>query len=123
MSVVSTVASTVVSTHAATLSILELEAAESGSLAPAGVLLTDPSQDRLYLRLRRDWEEITPEEADVLSGLEFDLTSKAAEMGASRLLAYLEETLSNVLRIGERREVMVEDFDRALGRLYREHVP
>ena len=94
-----------------------------GSLVPAGVVLTDPSQDRLYLRLRRDWEEIAPEEADVLSGLEFDLTSKATEMGASRLLGYLEETLSNVVRIGERREVMVEDFERALGRLYREHVP
>jgi SOS-response transcriptional repressor LexA len=117
------VVSTVVATHAASLSVLELEAAELGALAPAGVLLTDPSQDRLYLRLRRDWEEIAPEEADVLSNLEFDLTSKATEMGASRLLGYLEETLSNVVRIGERREVMVEDFDRALGRLYREHVP
>ena len=43
-------------------------------------------------------------------------------MGASRLLGYLEETLSNVLRIGGRRRVMVEDFQRALGHLYREHV-
>jgi SOS-response transcriptional repressor LexA len=76
----------------------------------------------LYLRLRRDWEEIAPAEAATLSALEFDLAAKAAEMGASRLLGYLEETLSNFLRIGDRREVMVEDFERALGRLYREHV-
>src|ERR1700689_4069636 len=112
MSVVSNVVSTVVSTHAASLSILELEAAESGALAPAGVLLTAPSQDRLYLRLRRDWEEIAPEEAEVLTLIESDLTSKAAELGAASLLAYLEGTLSNVLRLGERHSVTVADFER-----------
>jgi SOS-response transcriptional repressor LexA len=118
----STVVSGIAATHAASLSILELEVPDVSGAAPAGVLLADPTQDRLYLRLRRDWEEIAPEEADVLAGLEFDLASKASEMGASRLLGYLEDTLSNVLRIGGRREVMVEDFERALGRFYREHV-
>jgi len=111
----------VVTINAANLSILELEAPGREPVA-VGVLLEDPSQDRLYLRLRRDWEEIAPEEAETLSALEFDLASKAAEMGASRLLGYLEETLSNFLRIGDRREVMVEDFERALGHLYRQHV-
>jgi SOS-response transcriptional repressor LexA len=77
----------------------------------------------LYLRLRRDWEEIAPDEAETLAALDFDLGSKAVEMGAGRLLGYLEDTLSNFLRISERREVMVEDFERALSRLYREHVP
>jgi SOS-response transcriptional repressor LexA len=116
-----------VTTHAANLSILELDAlamdAPTRPTVAAGVLLEDPGADRLYLRLRRDWEEIAGEEAGVLSALEFDLAAKAAEMGASRLLGYLEDTLSNFLRIGERREVVVEDFERALGRLYREHVP
>ena len=111
----------VVTTHAANLSILELDVPVRGPVA-AGVLLEDPSQDRLYLRLRRDWEEIAPEEADTLSALEFDLAAKAAEMGASGLLSYLEETLSNFVKIGERRDVMVRDFQRALGQLYREHV-
>src|ERR1700677_3832083 len=104
----------VVTTHAPNPSILELDAFHEP--VAVGVLLEDPSQDRLYLRLRRDWEEIAPEEAETLSALEFDLTCKAAEMGASRLLDYLEDTLSNFLRIGDRREVMVEDFPRALGR-------
>jgi SOS-response transcriptional repressor LexA len=117
----------VVITHAANFSVLELDAinVEAPGRGPmaAGVLLEDPSQDRLYLRLRRDWKKIAPQEAGTLSALEFDLASKAAEMGANRLLGYLEETLSNFLRIGERREVMVEDFQRALGLLYREHVP
>jgi SOS-response transcriptional repressor LexA len=111
----------VLTTNAANLSILELDVPGHEPVA-AGVLLEDTSQDRLFLRLRRDWEEIAPEEAETLSALEFDLAAKAAEMGASRLLGFLEDTLSNLLRIGDRREVMVEDFERALGRLYREHV-
>ncbi len=88
----------------------------------AGVLLEDPAQDRLHLRLRRDWDLIAPEEAEVLTELEADLEAKSTEIGAGRLLRDLEDTLSNVVRVSEPREVMVEDFDRALGRLYREHV-
>jgi phage repressor protein C with HTH and peptisase S24 domain len=109
-----------VTTHAARFSILSVEL--PGEVVNAGVFLVDPATDRLYIRLRRDWGRVSPEEADVFSALEADLTEKAEEMGAARLLEYLEDTLSNVLRIGERREVMVEDFARALSRLYREHV-
>lgn len=88
----------------------------------AGVLLEDPSEDRLHIRLRTDWEQIAPDEADVLVELERDLEEKAAQMGAAGLLRYLEDTLSNLLRVSERREVAVDDFERALSRLYREHV-
>jgi SOS-response transcriptional repressor LexA len=109
-----------VTTHAARFSILSVEL--PGDVVNAGVLLEDPATDRLYIRLRRDWERLAGEDAEVFSALDADLTAKAAEMGAARLLAHLEDTLSNVLRIGDRREVMVEDFESALGRLYREHV-
>ncbi len=88
----------------------------------AGVLLEDHASDRLWVRLRRDWEEVAAEEAEVLEALEYDLESKAREMGAAQLLRYLEDTLSNVLRVSDRREVVVEDFERGLSRLYREHV-
>jgi SOS-response transcriptional repressor LexA len=111
----------VLTTHAARVSILELELPGHSGVA-AGILLEDPTQDRLYLRLRRDWNHIAPQEADVLTALEFDLENKAAEMGASRLLDFLEDTLSNVMRVTSRREIAVEDFPRALARLYREHV-
>jgi SOS-response transcriptional repressor LexA len=109
-----------VTTHAARFSILSVEL--PGDVVNAGVLLEDPATDRLYIRLRRDWERLAGEDAEVFSALGADLTAKAAEMGAARLLAHLEDTLSNVLRIGDRREVLVEDFGSALGRLYREHV-
>ncbi len=48
----------------------------------AGVLLEDPANDRLYLRLRRDWDVIAPAEAGVLSELESDLAAKTQHLGA-----------------------------------------
>jgi SOS-response transcriptional repressor LexA len=111
----------VLTTQNASYMILTLELPGAGRIN-AGVLLEDPSTDRLWVRLRRDWEEFAPEEAEVLAAIEYDLTSKAQEMGATQLLGYLEDTLSNTLLVTDRRTIPVGDFDRALGRLYREHV-
>jgi SOS-response transcriptional repressor LexA len=108
-------------TQRAQYTIITLELPGAGQTY-AGVLLEDPATDRLWLRLRRDWEEFAPEEAEVLAALEYDLTAKAQELGAKELLRYLEDSLSNVLLVTDRREVLVDNFERALGRLYREHV-
>jgi len=110
-----------VATRTARVFILQL-AMPGEAPVNVGVLLEDAGADRLYLRLRRDWEMIAGEEAEVLSELESDLEARASEMGAARLLEYLTGTLSNLLTITEPREVIVEDFERALGRLYRETV-
>ena len=112
----------VATTHRASLSLLQLELPGSQPVH-AGVVLLDPVSDRLYLRMRRDWDDIAPEEAEVLELLEEDLAAKSAELGGARLMEYLEGSLSNTLTITDPREVMVEDFDRAVARLYREHVP
>lgn len=112
----------VLSTHSASYTLLELALPGREPVA-AGVLLHDPAQDRVFLRLRRDWAEIAAEEAGALSLVEADLAAKAQEFGAEGLLARLEDTLSNLLRIGERREILVTDFPRTLNHLYREHVP
>lgn len=108
-------------THRASLSLLTLELPDQPPVC-AGVLLLDPSRDRLHIRLRRDWEDIAAPEARVLELLEDDLTAKAEEMGGTRVLRDLEETLSNVLTISDPREMIVEDFERATARLYRQHV-
>jgi SOS-response transcriptional repressor LexA len=108
-------------THSAQFSILEVELPGEPPVN-AGILLEDPAQNRLYIRVRRDWDDLTPDEAEVLSALESDLAAKSEELGAEKLLESLEGTLSNAVRISGRRAVMVEDFDRALGRLYRQHV-
>ncbi len=118
----------------ALFSILVMEL-PGGEPLNAGVLLEDPSTDRLYVRLRRDWDQIAPEEAEVFQALEDGLRSDAAGMGAARFLEHLEDTLSNTLRVSDRESVPADmiggggaagvtgdDFERALGRLYRRHV-
>ena len=63
-----------------------------------------------------------PDELDFFEALADDLSRKADELGSEKLFAYLEDTLSGTLRITDRETVLVEDFDRAVDRLYRKHV-
>src|SRR5215472_7459 len=115
-------ASAVLSTHLGQYSILSAELPGRG-LVNIGVLLQDPQAKRFYVRLRRDFSELVDEEEmDVFPALADDLQRKATEMGADKLFEYLEDTLSGSLRGTDRETVMVEDFDRALDRLYRKHV-
>jgi hypothetical protein len=88
-----------------------------------GVLLQDPQSDALHLRFRRDLDSLVEvDDLDVLDGLSDDLSRKSHELGAEKLFEYLEETLSTSIRITDREQVLVEDFSRALDRLYRQHV-
>ncbi len=68
-------------THRASLSLLQLELPGTPPVH-AGVLLLDPVGNKLYVRMRRDWDQIAPEEADVLELVEHDLAAKAEEFGA-----------------------------------------
>ena len=111
-----------VSTSTAQYVLLTAELSGSGTTM-AGVLLLDPARDELYARVRRDWQEIADEEeSEVLSLLEDDLLMKSREMGAEGLLEWLEGNASNSVRVSEREAVTVEDFERALNRLYRRFV-
>jgi SOS-response transcriptional repressor LexA len=114
-------ASAVVHTGAARYSLLTVEL-PGRDVITVGVLLEDPATDSVHIRLRRDWERLAPDEAEVLELLEDDLLAQAAEVGAAKFLARLEDTLSNTVHVSDRRETMVENFPRALARLYREHV-
>ena len=111
----------VAGTRPARYSLLTLELPGQEAVT-AGVLLEDPATDSVHIRLRRDWEQLAPEEAEVLSLLEDALLASASQMRAAQFLAQLEDTLSNTIRVSDRRETIVEDFPRALGRLYRQHV-
>jgi len=100
--------------------VLEL-ALPGRSPQPAGVLLIDPVSDRGWVRLRRDFSSFT-DDTEVLDALQDDLRAKLAERGAQAVLAGLEDALSNVLRISERRGLQVDAFTRALEKLYGENV-
>jgi SOS-response transcriptional repressor LexA len=88
-----------------------------------GVLLYDPATGELHYRFRDDLEDLAgPEDAEVLSLLSEDLSVRLREMGGRQVLEWLEDSLSNVLRIADRRPVAVRDFRFALERLYRDQV-
>ncbi len=112
-----------VETHRAQYSIVQLEL-PGEDLVNLGVLLFNHESNELHLRFRRDFETLSDEEdlKVTLALLADDLEQKAAEMGAAALVEYLEQSLSNVFRITDREDVVVEDFARSAERLYRKHV-
>jgi SOS-response transcriptional repressor LexA len=101
--------------------IVEADTLEQGTMK-LGILLQDPQADSLRLRFRRDLDSLGIEDLEVLNSLADDLAQKAHELGAEKLFEYLEDTLSGAIRITDREEVLVSDFDRALDRLYLKNV-
>ncbi len=88
----------------------------------AGVMLLDPATDELHFKIRRDWDAIAPEDADILEELSDDIARMVAKMGGKAFLEYMESTLSNILRISERETIVAANFPARLERLYRENV-
>lgn len=103
-------------------------AASAGRDLTIGVLLEDLTGAQIHIRLRRDWTAlvedgtIAEEEAEIFELLEDDLRAKSYEFGAVRFFHWIEDSLSNLLRVTDRESVVVENFDRSLDRLYRQHV-
>src|SRR4051812_37870376 len=88
-----------------------------------GILLEDTASDQLYVKLRRDWDAIAPDEYyDYLAALENDFRDKAEELGAREFLAMLTSQLSNFLRITDPQSVMAGKFQRTLALLYERHI-
>ena len=61
--------------------------------------------------------------AEVLSCIPEDFQMKVGEMGAKKFLGYLEDTLSNFLRVSDRTVIPVPaDFKKTLDDLFTRHV-
>lgn len=102
-----------------------LQAALPGRpLRNIGVLLLNPAGGRVQLRLVSRFEGIAdPEDREVLELLEDDLRARASEIGGEEFFHYLEDTLSNTLRITDREAVRIDHtFGHTLERLYSRHV-
>jgi phage repressor protein C with HTH and peptisase S24 domain len=87
-----------------------------------GVYLMDLSSGKLWMRMRANFDFAAPEDSQVLETLEEDFRSRAAELGAEAFLQSLEDSLSNVVRVGERQTVEVDAFSRVADRLFDQHV-
>jgi hypothetical protein len=101
-----------------------LEVALGGKPQPLGILFADAS-DGLSVRLLGSdaFPELEEQEIDILDALAGDLTAKARESGASSLLASLEDSLSNFLRISDRSAIEYTGSPRrAMDRLFDEYV-
>jgi len=103
-------------------------ATATGRNLTVGVLLEDPVESLVHIRLRRDWWALHEdgtldiEDIEVLEILEDDLRAKSQEFGAARFFRWLEDSLSNTLRVTDREAVIVDTITRSVDRLYRQHV-
>jgi len=112
----------VYATHRGVYAILQT-ALPDRPLTNIGVLLLDPANDKLYMRLRTDLEKLAgDEDAEVLALVEEDFEQKLEEMGGEVFLRLLEDTLSNALRLTGRQSVVVHDFQRELDKLFSKYV-
>lgn len=89
------------------------------SVCNVGVLLFHAATGRLHWRLRSDWASLAPpEDAAILSWLDHEFASKAREMGPEQFLLSLENQLSHVLRVTDRRPIDAGDPQAAVSELF-----
>jgi len=93
---------------------------------PVGILLLG-HDDRLHLKLVKDWEQleneaVDPEDREVLEQLAHDLEAKAQAQGGAVVMNWLESNASWAIRASDREKVTIAGVRRTLERLYREHV-
>lgn len=97
-----------------------LEAAlPSQSPRNIGIFLADPATGKPWIRMLPVYDFA---DAEALEALEEDMRHHASQMGAIAFLEWLEDRLSNVLRVSDRQTVAVDCFARVVERLYSEHV-
>ncbi|HEY3439819.1 MAG TPA: S24 family peptidase [Paludibaculum sp.] len=87
-----------------------------------GIVLTDPETGECAFRFRRDWEDFAGDEAEVLRAIADDLPRKQREMGTAAFLLWLDETLSNTIRIVPPCPTICGELDRTANTLYRRMV-
>jgi len=83
-----------------------------------GVIWFAPAEGTLRFRLAENWDQIAGEDdQEVLESLAQDFSRKVQEFGPEGFLAWLEDSLSNALRLTARRPA-----ERTLDELFAEHV-
>ena len=85
-----------------------------------GILLLNCATGALYWRLRCDWDQLADsDDVEILKLLDEDFRSAVASLGGRKFLASLENSLSNTLRVSDRRRTAVTNgFELALHDLF-----
>src|SRR5260370_28596033 len=87
-----------------------------------GVFLFDPASDRGWVRLRQRYDQLAdPDDAEVLETLEPHIQACLPDGGAEAWLRSMEDSLSNVVRVSERRAVAGDAFSRLLAPPFERH--
>ena len=87
-----------------------------------GIVVSDPETGECVFRFRKDWNEFSPEEGEILAALAEDLPLKYEEMGAEAFLRWIDESLSNSFRVEPPAQTICIDLQRTAQALYRRHV-
>ena len=89
---------------------------------PIAVLLFDPERDVLSFRFLENFNHFSEDDLDYLESLADGISAMVVDFGATKLLEYLQSTLSNVLLISDGETVEALDPDLELDRLFSLHV-
>ncbi|MCU0228123.1 MAG: S24 family peptidase [Bryobacterales bacterium] len=88
--------------------VLELHAPGAAVGVPVGLLLLDPGEDRLHVRIRERLPEgLEAMDRQVLQGLLWELHERAQQESGKDLLGWLEDSFSHTLRLSEREAVLL----------------
>jgi len=87
-----------------------------------GVVITDPETGECAFRFREDWDQFAGEEAEVLSALAAELPLRHSEMGTDAFLKWIDESLSNTLRVEPPVRTLCSSLERTAQTLYRRHI-
>ena len=104
----------------AEFSILSAKQPRAAESIPIGILLT--VQEALFVRVRTQWDSWEASDAEVLSALADDLVQLGRLLGAHKLVSYLEDTLSNSVRISTRKSLETDNPTEEIDRLYRLYI-
>ena len=91
-------------------------------LQNVGVLALESATGQLLWKLRGEWASIAGEETAVLEGLNLELQSRVDQIGGRAVMEQFEDTLSNILRMSQRRRILTDDIETAVARLFDEYV-
>ncbi len=87
-----------------------------------GVIVTDAETGECAFRFRQDFDEWAGEEAEVLQGLAAQLPELQREMGTEAFLRWLDDTLSNTLRVSAVEHAPAVNLECTAQALYHKHV-